>query len=81
MKTISPNYNSFRTWVIWKHKGMDDPCGDFAAEIERDSDFPNIDDKDVILIHLEKFRVCDEAMEVFNELYNSYNLLKFDFLN
>jgi uncharacterized protein YozE (UPF0346 family) len=61
----------FRDWLK-RQKNRDDPIGDFATDMLRDSSFPIEDNLENIHVHLHVLRACMEAHVSLDEAWNAY---------
>lgn len=62
---------TFKNWLK-KYVSYDTPHGDLARDIEDDSKFPNTNNYDEILKHLNNVGACYEAIRTFKRAYKSY---------
>lgn len=63
---------NFYEWVLKKYYGKNTPRGDFALDMRCDREFPRVDDRKAIIIHLERLNACPEAIAVFKNVWRSY---------
>ena len=66
------NTSPFFLWVKEKYEGNDSPEGDFAKDMACDRDFPSLAEPDIIRRYLMSIGACDDAMEVFEDLWKEY---------
>jgi len=62
---------NFKEWLM-HFKNVNLPIGDLAKEIERDENFPNTSDKEIILEHLESHNAMDGVINTFEYVYAFY---------
>lgn len=69
---------TFKRFVIDKYRKVDSPEGDFARDMEFDKNFPKfVKDGYEIKWYLKyTMNACDEAIEVFEDLWREYKELQ-----
>jgi uncharacterized protein YozE (UPF0346 family) len=66
---------NFKTWCIEKYSGKNSPEGDFARDLKSDSNFPHDSNSvEIIGSYLYMSGACDEAINVFKNLWNDYQI-------
>lgn len=65
------NKNTFKAWIL-KFECVDLPIVDLAKDIKSDSNFPETNDKEVILNHLIDKNASSAAIETFNDAWDYY---------
>ena len=69
---INDNPSPFFKWVKERYKADNSPKGDFARDMVSDFEFPTFAEHGVILNYLILNGACDEAVDVFERLWNEY---------
>lgn len=63
---------SFKSWVLDKYFGKNNPKGDLAGDISEDMNFPDSCDFTVVASYLSGQRPCLECWEVFMQAWQEY---------
>jgi len=71
-KKPKPRTGRFYRWLKRQHS-RDDPIGDFASDVQRDSIYPQgTDSIQALRTHLARNRACAEAIQALDEAWNEF---------